>query len=191
MQGQTREGSQTGFLREPGEQREDSSSLEGEQSPWKYRVWARWQRRLTLRTRRWRNALKSIGAPTRTAQVSAWSAGGYGALAAGPNATRTHSRVCTGRKAPMQCRRQQPGNRKQTPGPDRIPVCSSVLDGQMNFGTSGCGELALRAGQLLAAIGRATGWGLRGTAQRHRGNSVVSAPGAGGTTPVVARINPL
>ena len=53
------------------------------------------------------------------------------------------------------------------------PVCSSALDGSMHFGTSACGELALRAGQPLVAIGRATGWGLRGTAQKHRGNSVV------------------
>lgn len=39
VRGEGGEGSRTGFLRDPAQQREVSSCLEGDQSPWKYRVW--------------------------------------------------------------------------------------------------------------------------------------------------------
>jgi len=122
--GQASVGSQTGFPREPGEQRAVSVCLEGEQSPWKYRVCVRWKRRSTLRTRRWSNALESIGARHDT-QASVWSVEEHEALTAGPNATGTRLL----RRCPVErhrCREGvEPGNRLRTLGPDRIRCASA------------------------------------------------------------------
>jgi hypothetical protein len=100
--GQAREGWRAGFLMEPGEQRAVSQSLEGEQSPWKYRV--RFAGNggshygLVGGATPW-----SRSAPQkRTAQASVWSVGEDGVLTAGPHATRVRLRVHTGREAPMQ-----------------------------------------------------------------------------------------
>lgn len=117
MHGEGREGSRTGFLRDPAQQRQVSSRLEGDQSPWKYRVCVTGNGGthygLVSGETPW-----SRSAPGRNhAQASACRVH-VGALTAGLLGTDTPSGV----HRPIRtdhARRPAPGNRSGTTGPNR------------------------------------------------------------------------
>ena len=90
-------------------------------------------------------------------------------LAAGPNATGAHLLGCGSVERHRCSEGAKPGNRRRR----WVQTRSGVLQhaGQPSrLGVGCCRELALWTAQPLEPIGRATGWGVRGTAERSRGN---------------------